>query len=182
MFLPTATLKQAMGATAVGKVDDTGGTGQPQPSGACSEGYQGDISDDESTGIGGYQSEMSEQEDLAREDVDNCSYNEEADNGHDGPEEADGDGNGYDGGNEVDDGYDADNESELNYRHTAKMAQATDLPIELIDLIFSFLPPNHAEQVQWRRAAVAIGKEPRPDGWRLEDRSIGETLDVAAME
>ncbi|XP_006458373.1 hypothetical protein AGABI2DRAFT_141233 [Agaricus bisporus var. bisporus H97] len=57
----------------------------------------------------------------------------------------------------------------LNYRHTAKMAQATDLPIELIDLIFSFLPPNHAEQVQWRRAAAAIGREPRPDGWRLED-------------
>ncbi|XP_006463312.1 hypothetical protein AGABI2DRAFT_144648 [Agaricus bisporus var. bisporus H97] len=49
------------------------------------------------------------------------------------------------------------------------MAQATDLPIELIDLIFSFLPPNHAEQVQWRRAAATIGREPRPDGWRLED-------------
>ncbi|EKM74313.1 hypothetical protein AGABI1DRAFT_95723, partial [Agaricus bisporus var. burnettii JB137-S8] len=55
----------------------------------------------------------------------------------------------------------------LNYRHTAKMAQATDLPIELIDLIFSFLPPNHAEQVQWRRAAAAIGREPRPTDWNL---------------
>ncbi|EKM74187.1 hypothetical protein AGABI1DRAFT_95810, partial [Agaricus bisporus var. burnettii JB137-S8] len=57
----------------------------------------------------------------------------------------------------------------LNYRHTAKMAQATDLPIELIDLIFSFLPPNHTEQVQWRRAAAAIGREPRPEGWNLSD-------------
>ncbi|EKM74455.1 hypothetical protein AGABI1DRAFT_133236 [Agaricus bisporus var. burnettii JB137-S8] len=47
------------------------------------------------------------------------------------------------------------------------MAQATDLPIELIDLIFSFLPPNHAEQVQWRRAAAAIGREPRPTDWNL---------------
>ncbi|XP_006454897.1 hypothetical protein AGABI2DRAFT_140729 [Agaricus bisporus var. bisporus H97] len=57
----------------------------------------------------------------------------------------------------------------LNYRHTAKMAQATDLPIELIDLILSFLPPNHAEQVQWRRAAAAIGREARPVGWNLSD-------------
>ncbi|EKM73618.1 hypothetical protein AGABI1DRAFT_96181, partial [Agaricus bisporus var. burnettii JB137-S8] len=57
----------------------------------------------------------------------------------------------------------------LNYWHTAKMAQATDLPIELIDLIFSFLPPNHAEQVQWRRAAAAIGREPKPEGWNLSD-------------
>ncbi|XP_006462520.1 hypothetical protein AGABI2DRAFT_144085 [Agaricus bisporus var. bisporus H97] len=57
----------------------------------------------------------------------------------------------------------------LNYRHTAKMAQATDLPIELIDLILSFLPPNHAEQVQWRRAAAAVGREIRPIGWNLSD-------------
>ncbi|XP_006453920.1 hypothetical protein AGABI2DRAFT_140058 [Agaricus bisporus var. bisporus H97] len=49
------------------------------------------------------------------------------------------------------------------------MAQATDLPIELIDLILSFLPPNHAEQVQWRRAAAAIGREDRPEGWNLSD-------------
>ncbi|XP_006463141.1 hypothetical protein AGABI2DRAFT_144525 [Agaricus bisporus var. bisporus H97] len=45
----------------------------------------------------------------------------------------------------------------LNYRHTAKMAQATDLPIELIDLILSSYP-EHAEQVQWRRRAAAIGE------------------------
>ena len=49
------------------------------------------------------------------------------------------------------------------------MAQATDLPIELYDLILSFLPPNHAEQVQWRRAAAAIGRESRPVGWNLSD-------------
>ena len=47
------------------------------------------------------------------------------------------------------------------------MAQATDLPIELVDLILSFLPPNHAEQVQWRRRAAAIGREPRPTDWNL---------------
>ncbi|EKM73266.1 hypothetical protein AGABI1DRAFT_135195 [Agaricus bisporus var. burnettii JB137-S8] len=44
------------------------------------------------------------------------------------------------------------------------MAQATDLPIELYDLILFFLPLNHAEQVQWRRAAAAIGREDRPYG------------------
>ncbi|EKM77668.1 hypothetical protein AGABI1DRAFT_93371 [Agaricus bisporus var. burnettii JB137-S8] len=57
----------------------------------------------------------------------------------------------------------------LNYRHTAKMAQATDLPIELIDLILSFLPPNHAEQVEWRRRAAGIGREDRLEGWNLSD-------------
>ncbi|EKM74494.1 hypothetical protein AGABI1DRAFT_95590 [Agaricus bisporus var. burnettii JB137-S8] len=61
----------------------------------------------------------------------------------------------------------------LNYRHTAKMAQATDLPIELYDLILSFLPPNHAEQVQWRRAAAAIGREDRPGMWENDLGSIG---------
>ena len=50
------------------------------------------------------------------------------------------------------------------------MVQATDLPPELYNLILSFLPPNHAEQVQWRRAVAAIGREPRPDGWKLKDR------------
>ena len=54
------------------------------------------------------------------------------------------------------------------------MAQATDLPIELIDLIFSFLPPNHAEQVQWRRRAAAIGREARPVGWRLSGHQCRE--------
>ncbi|EKM73770.1 hypothetical protein AGABI1DRAFT_134121 [Agaricus bisporus var. burnettii JB137-S8] len=63
--------------------------------------------------------------------------------------------------NEAKDGA-AEFRQRLNYWHTVKMAQATDLPIELIDLILSFLPPNHVEQVQWRRAAAAIEREPRP--------------------
>ena len=49
------------------------------------------------------------------------------------------------------------------------MAQASDLPVELYQHILSFLPPNHEQQVQWRRRAAEIGRAPRPEGWYLRD-------------
>jgi hypothetical protein len=53
------------------------------------------------------------------------------------------------------------------------MARASDLPIEIYLHILSYLPPDHEQQVRWRRRAAVISSQ-QPHRWNFKDYRCGQ--------